>query len=506
VTAKNGVRDALWISAAILALHLVLARSYPVIYGGDTIVRLVNLPRISISYQLPLFQLLLRAAVGASRGPFAVWFLMGSLAALGGAGLYALVREITADRGAAVAAALFYATHPFLLYYSRVPYQESLVAALVFWGFYFLFSACGPRPLPSSLALGLAALTRYEAWLASALAAAFYALRGRPTAKASLAAAALFGWGPALWIAWNGGISPPGTYLLDGSVTLERLYRPYFIVKTAVWWSAAGFTALAVMGIAAMLADRKLRNDPRLRWLLLFAALSLALLVFSGHGVAPDPARLVTEREAFVPLGILALCSGVGAAALAAQIQRALPRMGRAVAAAVVCVVAAAGLVRAQGRIAAANLEPELRTDYEVARHLQSRGAAAIVLARPLPSEEIDRYLRRAEELRGPEGRRAAERVLAGMETTPFDYQRVVVHSWLGKERVFSSGAARGLDRAALESFLRERRIERAVVFSDFRPEAEYERILLELVSGRAPEAEIRHGAKGARIYPLGGS
>src|SRR5436309_1362925 len=72
--------DMVWISAGTLALGLTLALSYPVIYGGDTIIRIVNLPRIRISYQLPLLQILLRGALVVCNRPFAVWFLMVGVA------------------------------------------------------------------------------------------------------------------------------------------------------------------------------------------------------------------------------------------------------------------------------------------------------------------------------------------------------------------------------------------------------------------------------------------
>ena len=499
--------DMVWISAGTLALGLALALSYPVIYGGDTIIRIVNLPRIRISYQLPLLQILLRGALVVCNRPFAVWFLMAGVAAAGATGLYALAHEI-AGRRAALAAAVLYGTHPFILYYSRVPYQEPLLAALVFWGFCFLFRAHTPARLAAaSAALGLASLTRYEGWLASALAAVYF-VSGRRAAPKSLAwAALLFGWAPALWIVWNRGLAPAGTFLLEPGLGLARLYRPYFIMKSAVWWSQSGFTVLALAGLATTVADGRWRRDRRLWMALGFLALYLGLLVFSAHGIAPDPVRLVTEREAYVLIGFLALSGGLGAVALGSRIEGEMPRLGRVVACGAFLLVTGHGLARGVARIAAENLDPELRTDYDVGRFLAAREANALVLARPLPRAGIEYYLRKAEASGGAAGRRRAEEILAGIETAGFDYQRVVVYSFLGKARVVSGDSLRGLDRAALERFLRERRIAYAVVFSDFTPCDEHDRALLALVAaGRSPHVEVRHGSKGARIYTVGGS
>ena len=107
-----------------------------------------------------------------------------------------------------------------------------------------------------------------------------------------------------------------------------------------------------------------------------------------------------------------------------------------------------------------------------------------------------------AEKTGGPEGRKKAEHVLKAVETTPFDYQRVLAYSWLGKERIVSADLFRGIGPAGIEAFFRNRNVEYLVVFSDFTPVEEHERAIVSLyVEDRSAEQEIRNGDKAARIY-----
>jgi hypothetical protein len=505
---KLAARELGLIGLGVLLLHVVLAARFPIIYGGDTILRIVNFPRILISYQLPLLQLLIHAALRWLGGPGALWVLMAVVAAAGAAGLHALVDCLASDRAAARSAALLYALHPFVLYYGRVPYQEPLLLACLFWGFWGLFTG---RTGVASLTLGAAALTRYEGWLA-AIPAALYWVFSRPDRGQSLrswiGAAWRWGWAPALWIAWHRGASPGGTFLVDFDLSLARLYRPYFIVKSTLWWSGAALTALALVGLAAALSRRDAPIARRMVLLILFAALYLAALVFSGHGVAPDAERLVTEREAFVPVGLLAVCAGLGAAAagraLAGVSSGAVVRFG---ATGALLLIAAVGLSRGVGRIALSNRDPQLRTDYEVARCLRQVDGAALILAAPLPRAEIDLYLARAETAGGAPGAARARALLGQVVTTPFDYQRVVAHAWDARSRILSSDLLRGSSADEVRSFLRDRSVRYTVVFSDFTPAAEHERVLLALgASGRTPWRELRYGPRSAAIYDLNGA
>ena len=178
VTPEVRIRDVVMIFAAITVLHIGILQRYPIIYGGDTIIRLVNFPKILIGYQLPLFQVLLHYTMLAFYHPLAVWMLMALVSAAGASGLYALTLQLSGDRRAAWLAVVLYATHPFIVLYSRVPYQEPLLWAALVWGFYYLFRPPSTRNLIlSSVWIGIACLTRYEGWIGAAAAASYHIWR-----------------------------------------------------------------------------------------------------------------------------------------------------------------------------------------------------------------------------------------------------------------------------------------------------------------------------------------
>ncbi len=498
----------------MLCLHGLLMRSYPIIYGGDPILRLVNSSRILYGHQLPLLQALIYCTLRWFYNPASVFLLMALISAASCAGLFALTHEITRDRRAAWLAALFYATHPFILYYSRVPYQESLLMTGTVWGFYFLFRpASRTNRLLSSLFFGAACFSRYEGWIAALVAAIFlvrqdHQREGKTTFPSVAKSLATFGWAPAAWLIWNRGLSPAGTYVLDITFHFSRLYRCYFVAKSSIWWTASAVVLVAVIGLIYSRIDGRLRKDERLLALLGFPVLLLAALVFSGHGIEPDTERLVTEREAFAPICILVIYAGIGGSWLIGEIQKncagsRVLQLGFPLLA--VLVTAGYSLDKAVHRIASSNAEPELRTDYQVARFLSDTQANGLILAAPLPVGALNDYLRTAEMRGGPEGKKQAERGLAQVETTPLDYQRVLAFSWLGKDRLFSGDEVRGFDRSGIESFFRGHRIGYLVVFSDFTPVAEHEKVITGMFSEhRTPEIEISNAHKDARIYAIG--
>jgi hypothetical protein len=436
VTSKFHAIDLAIIPAAILGLHLAIVHYYPIIYGGDTVIRLVNLPHILISYQLPMFQLLVHLTMRWFFGPTAIWALMGIIAGIGAAGLYQLTWLCTLDRRAAWLASIFYAVHPFTLYYSLVPYQEPLFLATLVLGFYFLFQPHSTlNLLRSSVFLGTASLTRYEGWIGAGVAVAFCIWRRRKEGeewgwRSIPGPVAFFGWAPALWIVYNKGLSPAGTFILDTELRWERLYRPYFIAKSVLWWTESALVLLALIGFFALLADSRSRSNRAAHLTLLsFIFLYVAAMTVSGHGIGPDPNRYVTEREAFIPIAFMLVYSAAGASRLSAEIERWLAASGwmhRAVSALALLFLVSLSLHRGVSRVAASNSDPDLKTDYEVAQFLRLRQSRALVLARPLAKEQVDYFLMQAEKAGGAEGREKARHILRQVETTPFDYQRVL--------------------------------------------------------------------------------
>jgi hypothetical protein len=510
VKASSDLLDCCILFALALGLHILVAQFYPVIYGGDTIIRLVNFPGILIAYQLPLFQVLVHAAMRWFYGPAAIWILMGIIAGFAATGLYALTRAITLSRSAGWVAGVLCLTHPFLLFYSMVPYQEPLLLAGIVWGFVYLFQPQSRKNLMlSSLFFGIACLTRYEGWIAAAVAALFHvwqasAREEKFSWRALAQSIALFGWVPLLWMFWHRGLSQPGSYVLEAGFEWARLYRPYFIVKTFLWWTQPAVVLMIVAGFAWSWIKVGMWDDRRLRILVFFMVLLLAALIFSAHGIQPDPVRFVTEREAYTLIGLLTVWAGIGGSSMALRFHMFPGQKGwrRLIPVTALILIAAYGLNSGVERVAQANGAPDLRTDYEVARFLAVKQAPALVLAKPLPEDQVLDYLRRAEKAGGQQGRIRAQKLLSETETTPFDYQRVLVYSWMGKEKIVSGDRLQGLDRAGVEKFLQDRQIEYLVLFADFSPAREDERATLSLcVEGRSPVAEIKHGEKQARIY-----
>lgn len=505
--------DEVIIFVLIVVLHLVVILRYPIIYGGDTIVRIVNYPRILIGYQLPLFQIFLHYTLRWFGGPVAVGVLMGTLSGLAGAGLYALTRQMTLNRSSAWISSILYASHPFILFYSLVPYQEALLLAGILWAFFYLFRAPNwSNSLLASIFLGMACLTRYEGWIAAAVAFCYRLFQsrrkeGRISWRTSVQFLALCGWAPILWMLFAGGLSPAGTFVLNIKLQLAHLYRPYFVAKSALWWTESAVVVMALLGFSITWADLRLREDRRYHFMLLFLLLYFAALIASGHGIQPDPVRLVTEREAFVPIGLLVFYAGLGGGQVSVVFKRRFEGasvLGQCVLVLALCSVAGYGLSTGLHRVARANADPELKTDYEVAQLLVQENSRALVLARPLPEDEVQNYLRRAEKASGPEGKRMAQRILSHVETSPFDYQRLLVYSWLGKDRLMAGDLLRGLGRFEIEKFIRTQRVEYLVVFSDYAPVADHENTILKLYAeGHSPEVEIRNGDKCARIFRI---
>jgi hypothetical protein len=497
------------IASGTLVLHALLASVFPMIYGGDTILRLCNFERIRIAYQLPLFQALIHFTLRTVYSPVAVWALMALLSAAAATGIYALTHEMTEDRRAARVGAILFATHPFILVYSRVPYQEPLLLAAIAWGFYFLFlsgrTGSSGISAASILCFNAAALTRYEGWIAAAVAAAYHMLccRSRDEGRGFARTARdifLYTWPVLLWMLINQGLSPAGTFVLDTDWSVARFYRPFFLVKSAVWWTNPIVTVMVLFG--AGLAWKR-----RGASIAAFVVLLLAALLFSGHGIAPDPERFVTEREAYVPIALMMPFVGAGAILMLAMFLRWMPRpaiLRRAVPLSLLIVVSLLGVTRARGRIAALNFDPEARAAWEVSRFLSRQDAGAIILGRPLPEDGVRDYLDRAERAGGPEGRSAARAMLLRVESAGFDYQRVLVWSWMGKSRIISSEHLTGVDPAEVEAFMNQRALPYVVVFSDFAPRQPHEREFLALAnrSGR-PVAEFGGGGKRAVVYRI---
>src|SRR5207249_3058988 len=141
---------------------------------------------------------------------------MALIGAAAGAAFYWLARDLIAEP-AAFWGALILATNPLIAAESIVPFQESLMLLLLFLAFHFYYT---DRVWFASLSLGLACLTRFEAWIAVPVLAIAYWQR-----KRDWRGILWFGWAPVAWILYQRGLAPAGTYVIESHISLARLMR-----------------------------------------------------------------------------------------------------------------------------------------------------------------------------------------------------------------------------------------------------------------------------------------
>ena len=86
---------------------------------------------------------------------------------------------------------------------------------------------------------------------------------------------------------------------------------------------------------------------------------------------------------------------------------------------------------------------PNLQLSYSLARYLEDTlqgKERAIILVKPIPSRMLQYHLDKVYAQSGGAGLASARRVLLSMDTAPPEYQRTLVHSRLGKQRLLSFG------------------------------------------------------------------
>jgi len=117
--------------AAALPIRLCIIYIYPIIFGGDSIVRLYYHDRVLISHQLPVLQAAVHLIMGLTNDPLWVRYFVALAGAVAGVGFYYLCARLL-GRGPALAPAVWFAIHPFVVAYSTVPYQEILMLSGLF--------------------------------------------------------------------------------------------------------------------------------------------------------------------------------------------------------------------------------------------------------------------------------------------------------------------------------------------------------------------------------------
>ncbi len=337
--------DAVVIGLVAFTLRAALIAVYPFVYGGDPIIRLIESDRILISYQLPGLQVVIFSVHALGGG--VVWsrLAVAAFSALAAAGLCRLV-ALRWSRGVAVLSGLIFACNPYVVYFSAVPYQFPLVLAAVHWGLYFYLRRDADARIPSRIALcsmcvGIACLTRYEAWIFAVCLAVAWVLspkRRQGTQDQSLAlraliGVALFGWGPITWLAFHRAITPPGTFVIGGIDEWGQLLRPLTTGAILLGLSGPLIVAVSMVGLGSVW--RELRGPRRAWWIfgLAWLACSSIALVFSAHPVEPPSPRLtvlleflgidptsgmfVTPREGHLYVSLLSIVAALGVARIA---------------------------------------------------------------------------------------------------------------------------------------------------------------------------------------------
>jgi hypothetical protein len=406
------------VAAAALAIRLFLIFQYPIVFGGDSMLRLVNRDRILISYQLPFLQSLVWTVSRLSSTTLAVRLLMAAIGGLAAAAFYRFAANFVPER-AALLAALLLATNPFITPVSIVPYQEILLAACLLLSLHYFFNG---RDVPASILLGLACLTRFEAWVACPILAFVAWRRGRPLWQSAL----LYGWAPLAWLAFRRGLSEPGTFVLDKAFSFSRLYRLPVLAGHTIVNATIPTLLLAAIGVWVIVRERRDR-DPRLRLLAALLVLFAIAILFSAHGEPPDTNRYVTTREIHIPLLLVTLLAAIGCTRF--------PRLAIPVAAAGVVL----GAIGSRHFVEHETARPEIRLGYDLARYLDARvhpGETVVILARPIA---YDLYLRRLRETGGEAALASAHKVLAEIDTSPLDFQRTMIHSHLKRSQLRAS-------------------------------------------------------------------
>jgi hypothetical protein len=410
------------------ALHAVVIVIDPIIFGGDTIMRLVHRDDLMMGHQLPMLQILISGVSKISSDPLLVRYLIALIGATATLGFYLMIRDLFGDQWA-VAAAVFFMTNPFFLALSTVPYQEMLMLAGLIFAFHFFYTE---NWMAASLCLAIACLTRYEAWAACPVFMLTYILRKDRTLMGWAKAALLFGWMPVLWILINrGALTSPGHFVVDRSFSIARLFRyPYLA------WVTVRTTQFTVVLLAAVGAYRLYRNRSLIDWHLqmqiAFVILFLLAIPFSAHGVMPDPERYVTSREAHIPIYFVLLLATLGLAQW--------PRWTTTI----VAVSAVLGLAGAIMIARNETSQPGFQLSYRLAKYLDGsvRGhERVLVLAKPIPDDIAAHYYEKALQTGGEEGLRQAELGLKADALRPLNYQRLLAYSRLGADQLLTPPA-----------------------------------------------------------------
>ncbi len=409
-------------------LRAILIVSNPIIWGGDTVIRLFHPFSVVTAHQLPALQALIAGLSLISTDPALVRNMMAVIGAVAGVAFYWVAADLFGEKWAFPGALLFI-THPYILAVSTVPFQEILMLAGLLLAFHFFYTG---QWTAASVCLGIACLTRYEAWAACPVLAVAYILRTDRSLTGIVKSGLLFAWAPLIWILANQGLTQRGHYVIERPVSMWRLQREVYLGWITVKFSQLPVLVLAGAGAWRLYRDRNL-FEWRMRVQIAFLALFAIAILFSAHGVMPDPERYVTSREAHIPMYFVLLLSAAGLAEW--------PRWKPAIVASSMGL----GVGVALWYIHTETVLADVQLDYRVAQYLNQSvrtGERALLLTKPLTAELTEPYLNMVRKTGTAEDVRQAEGEIATAALTPPDYQRVVVHTRLDRSQLLAAPAA----------------------------------------------------------------
>ncbi len=405
-----------------VALRVILIAANPIIWGGEPVLRLYDRFDLVRGHQLPALQALIAAISRISMEPLLIRYLMALIGGLAGLGFYWVINDLFGARWAFPAALLF-VTHPYILAVSTEPFQEILMLAGLLFAFHYSYTG---RWIAAGFCLAVACLTRYEAWAACPVLAVAYLVRKDRSPAGWAKAAFVFGCIPVLWIALHQGLTQTGHFVVERHLSIWRLQRYAYLAWITAKFSQATVLALAVVGAWRLCRDRSLL-DWRMCAQITFVALFLIAILFSAHGLLPDPERYVTSREAHIPMYFVLLLAAAGLAQW--------PRWSTAIVSASVVLGVAMAFWYVHGQTA----DPTVRLSYQVARTLDrslAPGERALLLTRPLSTADVDLFLNKVKETGTPADRDEAAREIEQAAKAPPEFQRVVVQSRLAPGRL----------------------------------------------------------------------
>jgi hypothetical protein len=298
------------------------------------------------------------------------------------------------------------------------------------------FYATG-RIAAASLLLGIACLTRYEAWIACPILLIHYWACNRFEPRKLLSTFALFCWAPALWMGVHLGLSSPGTYVIEMPRSALRFVRWLYLGWITIKDTPALVVLLSLLGLYAA-HNRGLFRQPAVLLFGCFAAAFLIAILFSAHG-DPRPGSdnsesFVTSREATLIVGYALILAGIGLEHLLERRRQLALWFGGA---AVVL-----GVAQSAQFVAKQTSQPDVALSYRAACYLNAHVSPTdrvLVLAKAFTQNDWKLYLQKVEQLDGERGLAEARDKLYQADLSPIAFQRIAVQTSLPRLRISAS-------------------------------------------------------------------